>query len=211
MKPAMAALLCFTILFPAFGLMLEENILSRYEDLAFRPDSTTLCIVTAQGDTVVFRDSDVFKSPETFFVYDLIDFLPGQKFWVIEAGGYEWIEWQLLDGRTGRIETVIAPPVPSPDGSRFLCAQEDIVAGFIYNGIQVWRLDPHGLVLEFEDVDVPWGPVDAAWEDNSTITFRKHSYDWDTWDELFRPGSLRLSADGEWIPDDPGDWTGEKY
>jgi hypothetical protein len=186
--------------------MWEEDILSRNSDCAFRPDSTILCIVSLQGDTVVFKDSGEFQSPEEFFRYRLIDYLKDQNYWVVEAGGYEWIEWHLVNGKNGAVDVTIAAPVPSPDGSRFLCVKEDIEACFIYNGIQVWRLSPGGLVLEFEDVDVPWGPVDAMWQDDSTITFQKHSYDWDTYDELMRPGSLRLSAEGEWIPDDPEDW-----
>jgi hypothetical protein len=206
MRSATGALLVSSMVFCAFCWMSEENIFSKYGDHAFRPESTILCIVSTEGDTVLFRDNGKFQSPEEFSRYQLIDFLPEQNYWVVETGGYEWIEWCLVNGENGAMQTTIASPVPSPDGSRFLCAQEDIVAGFIYNGIQVWRLEAGSLVLEFEDVDVPWGPVDAMWQDDSTIVFKKHSYDWDTMDETFRPGTLSLTAGGSWIPDNPKDW-----
>lgn len=206
MRSGTGALLISSLMFCVFGWMSEEDMFSVYGDYVFRPDSTILCIVTIQGDTLLFKDSGEFQSPEEFFRYQLIDFLPDQNYWVIETGGYEWIEWCLVNGKTGSMEIAIASPVPSPDGLRFLCAKEDIVACYIYNGIQIWRLEHDKLVLEFEDVDVPWGPVDVMWLDDSTIDFQKHSYSWDTWEETFRPGSLSLSAEGTWIPDDPNDW-----
>jgi hypothetical protein len=190
----------------SFAMMSEETILARYGDRIFRTDPSTLCILTLSGDTVVFRDRVDMEFAEDFALYRAMDYLEEQEYWVIEMSGYEWMEWYLIDSRHGSVDTVIAPPIPSPDGTRFACVMEDITACFIYNGLQVWRVVPDGLVLEFEDVDVPWGPQEPSWEGDSTIVFEKHTYDPATWDDLMRPGSLELSPDGTWIPDDPADW-----
>jgi len=68
-------------------------------------------------------------------------------------------------------------------------------------------VDDDGLVLDFEDVSVPWGPVNAAWVDDSTVVFDKMYYDTENWEMLTRPGRLELSPQGEWLPDDPADWN----
>jgi hypothetical protein len=36
---------------------LEESLLNNYGDMIIRPDSMTLCILTTEGDTLVFADS----------------------------------------------------------------------------------------------------------------------------------------------------------
>jgi hypothetical protein len=189
-----------------YASMLEETILENYGDLIFRPDSTTLCIVTDAGDTVIFRNSEDVESALDYADYRAVDYNRDLNYWVVEMGGYEWIEWRVVDGETGAVDTTISIPVPSPDGSWLLCFKEDITAGFLLNGIQIWGRGPDGLVLEFEDVDVPWGPVEARWQDDSTVVFQKMTYDYDTWEMQTRPGSLTLSADGVWSPDDPLDW-----
>ncbi len=138
--------------------------------------------------------------------YHAVDYNPDLHYWVVEMGGYEYMEWRVIDGETGAVDTTISVPVPSPDGTRLLCYKEDIVAGFLPNGIQIWRRTPEGLELEFQDISVPWGPANAVWQDDSTIVFDKMSYDYETWDLLTREGNLTLSGDGTWMPDDPKDW-----
>jgi hypothetical protein len=195
------------------SLQPEQAILELYGNAAFRPDSTTLCIITALGDTLFFTDGRVPENVEGYFdslsmsdSYSLVSHLPEQNCWVIEHSGYEWIEWLLVNGENGRICTAISTPEPSPDGTRLLCAMEDIMAGFIDNGIQVWRIDEDSLALEFQDTAVPWGPTNAAWENDSTVVFEKLEYGLDTGSFTTRPGRLVLSDDGTWMPDDPADW-----
>ncbi len=200
-----AALL--SIVFSAAAWMSEETIFSKYGDMVFRPDSTTLCIITFRGDTLVFEDSwEDITCAEDFTRYRVIDYLEDMELWVLEADGYEWVDWRLVNGVTGAVDTAISAPLPSPDNTRLLCCKEDLTAGFIPNGVQIWRAGPEGLVLEFQDVSVPWGPTEAGWEDDSTVTLVKMSFDWDSGEYSYEPGRLELGRDGSWVPDDPDDW-----
>lgn len=204
----MRSLLALTILAAAsYGLMSEEALLEINGDRVFRPEPGVLCIIAGSGDTLVFADSgNDIEYAEELSTYRLVDYLPGQEFWVLEVYGYEWVDWRLVNAATGAVDTTISTPVPSPDGKRLFCHMEDISAGFIPNGIQVWRVDPDGLTLEFEDVTVPWGPINGSWDGDSTIVFEKMYYDPETWDVLTRPGRLELNSEGTWVPDDPEDW-----
>ncbi len=201
------ALLCAFSTALAFGGP-EEDYASEPGDLAWRPDPATLCIVTTMGDTLEFTDShnDSCYYSDDFRAYKLLSRLAERNLWVIEICGYEWRSWMLVNGESGRIDTTISAPLPSPDGTRLACAMDDLSAGFVDNGIQVWRFDNGGLVLEFEDISVPWGPIDLAWESDSEIVFGKLIYGSESCEFETRPGRLSLSDDGSWVPDNPADW-----
>ncbi len=201
------ALLCAVSLAFAFGGP-EEDYASEPGDPAWRPDPFTLCIATTMGDTLVFTDThnDSCYYSDDFRAYKLLSRLPERNFWVIEICGYEWRNWILVNGENGSIDSTISAPLPSPDGTRFVCAMDDISSGFMENGIQVWRFDSGGLVLEFEDISVPWGPTSLAWESDREIVFEKLIYGLHSWEFETRPGRLSLSEDGIWVPDDPAEW-----
>ncbi len=184
----------------------EESLLGNYSEMIFRPDSLTLCIVTAEGDTLVFADNPFAENSDVFNVYRESAYFPHQNYWVIYVVEYEWEEWLLVNGVNGRIDTTISEPMPSPDGSRFLCAHKDLEAGFSENGIQIWRIDTDSLVLEFSDLHLFWGPRQWNWLGDSVIVFEKTFYDWRSHSPKILPGRLELSSDGVWIPEDPESW-----
>ncbi|MCD4775710.1 MAG: hypothetical protein K8S15_06605 [Candidatus Aegiribacteria sp.] len=197
-------LLC-SITLSAFSLTLGKTKFTQHGGMAFQMDSLTLCIVTTQGDTLIFRDRLNPQYAENFICHRLFSYLPVQKYWVILKSYYEGGGWQLINGENGRVNTVISIPIPSPDGNRLVCANADIVACFNDNGIEVWRIDPDSLALEFQDLNVSWGPVNTDWKNDSTIIFEKFTYD-ANWEIVTRPGRLELSNDGTWVPDDTVDW-----
>lgn len=185
--------------------VLESELLDARHD-AFRADEGTLMIVTTQGDTLVFQNNEDPPHGLKSSMYKLVDHLPELNFWTVKVMGYEFIDWQTVNGETGEITTTIGPGLPSPDNTRLLCMNEDIHAGFDLNGIQIWRIGPNrSLTLEFEDTSVPWGPISGTWVNDSTISFVKLSYDYDTFDYTTEKGKLKL-FDGIWTPPDPEDW-----
>ena len=195
----------------AVALLHVSTIVAGYDPVdwgpdAYRPDSMTICLLTDLGDTVVFRDGEGLDFEGDFARYGIADHLGDLDYWVIHRIGYEWETWYLVSGSTGEMDTTISPPVVSPDGTRLLCFMDDIMAGFVENGIQIWRARPDGLVLEFQDLSVPWGPLEAVWDDDSTVSFVKMYFDWDIGDYYYEPGRLELNRCGEWIPEDPDSW-----
>lgn len=205
MKSLLIVLAAFTLLFGADDGMSERELLDLYADQVFRSDTSTLCIITSSGDTVLFTDDRNPRYSEDYNAIFLVDRLPEQDLWVLERDYLEYRHWLLVNGADGSSVQAISAPVPSPDGTRLLCANEDIMAGFTDNGIQVWRVAREELVLEFEDISLLWGPTDARWEDERTIVFEKYAFEPGTYGCTTRPGKLLLN-DGVWTPDDPADW-----
>lgn len=199
-----ALLLILTL--PALATLGEEELLEAHENV-FRTSPEVLCIQTAQGDTVTFRNNPAKEEMQEVTAYFLIEYLPDQNFWTVEIHGYEWMGWKVVSGNNGTATSTIGPPVPSPDGTRLVCMMEDIMAGYISNGIQVWKIEEDDtLTLEFEDLDVPWGPKNGRWQDNETIVFQKLEYDYESYEYYSHPGKLKLSNEGNWDPADPENW-----
>ncbi|MFO7627783.1 MAG: hypothetical protein R6V62_11035 [Candidatus Fermentibacteraceae bacterium] len=205
MKPFLLVLFMLTLQLGADDGMSERELLDLYADQVFRSDASTICIVTSSGDTVTFTDDRKPVYPEDYNALFLVDRLPELNLWVMERDYFEYRHWIIVNGADGSSKQVIAAPIPSPDGTWLLCANEDIMAGFTDNGIQVWKPSPEGFVLEFEDISLRWGPRDAMWEDDQTIVFEKYEFDARTYGFTTRPGKL-VYSEGVWTPDDPVDW-----
>lgn len=186
----------------------EESLLDNYSEMIFRPDPLTLCIVTTEGDTIVFADTPVdLRGGDYWHVYSVVSYVQEQDYyyWVIRSDGYEWLEWYIVNRENGRKYLTISGPNPSPDGHRLLFSYWDD-AGFCKNGIEIWRIDADSLALEFSDLDVPWDPYHANWESDSVVVFEKTTWDYGIPEMTTLPGRLELSSDGTWIPDDPASW-----
>lgn len=194
-----------SLLFGADYEMQERELLDMYSDQVFRSEDSSICIVTASGDTVSFTDDRKPVYPEDYNALFLVGRLPEPDLWVLERDYFEYRHWIVVNGADGSSQQTIAAPIPSPDGTRLLCANEDIMAGFTDNGIQVWRISPDGFVLEFEDISLRWGPRNAIWEDDLTIVFEKYEFDAGSYGFTIRQGRL-LYSEGVWMPDDPADW-----
>ena len=202
------ALFCSIILTASAWTSSEETFRCNYGEMVFRPDSLTLCIVTTEGDTIVFADTPVdLRGGDCWDVYSVISYVQEQDYyyWVIRGDGYEWLEWYIVSGENGRIYLTISNADPSPDGHRLLFSNYDD-AEFLVKGIQIWRIDADSLALEFSDLDVPWDPYNVNWEGDSAVVFDKTTWDRSTYEAEIHPGRLELSSDGTWIPDDPESW-----
>ena len=206
MKHSIFTVLISLIILTASAGITEESVLNDYGEMIFRPDSLTLCIATAEGDTLVFTDAPNPAELDVFCVYRALAYLPQQNYWVIWIIGHEWDGWLLINGENGRIKRTVSMPVTSPDGTRFLCAKADLGACFVDNGIQIWRIDSDTLALEFEDLDVAWEPHNTEWISDSVVIFDRQYCYWKTWDIKILPGRLELSSDGTWVPENPQSW-----
>jgi hypothetical protein len=78
-------------------------------------------------------------------------------------------EFVVVEGASGRTTAVDVPPAASPDGQRFVTANQDLVAGYLPNRIRVYRMEASGPVLEWEHEPRSWGAGDPVWEDARTI------------------------------------------
>lgn len=125
-------------------------------------------------------------------------YLPEQHLYILAVGLYEGSTWLLIDSRNGEQLAIYGDPILSPDGSRLVASNIDMVAMFDPNGLQVIRLTEKGPVEEFALNPEPWGPVDPQWADDRRITFTKRIVTGDNFAHEDQPGALVLTEDETW-------------
>ena len=121
----------------------------------------------------------------------------GPGFHVLDAHTHDraWVE--LINELTGDSLRVVARPVISPDGARFLVSATGIVetcdVGMV---LQIWRITGDAPVREFNvepfncGINEGWGPSGVVWRSRDSISFLRNTVprdstrwrnkDWDT-------------------------------
>jgi hypothetical protein len=160
-------------------------------------ESVDLLITARDGSRHVFADEavgDDLRWVHLFRGYVApIDAYVVERRYIPEGG-----EFLLVEAGTGRTTRIDAPPVPSPDGRRFVTASLDLVAGHTPNRIRVYRMEEGGPVVEWEIEPREWGAQRPTWLDDRTIRLERAVVDWNTHGILSSPMSLRRA---------PGGWT----
>lgn len=133
-----------------------------------RPGWDRLEITAADGTRRVFADA--VDDGHLLWVHVFHGRLTPIDAFVVEKRlipeGWEFV---VVEGATGRTTEVDVPPAASPDGRRFVTANQDLVAGYLPNRMRVYRMEESGPVLEWEHEPRSWGAGDPVWEDARTI------------------------------------------
>lgn len=137
-----------------------------------RPRWDELVITVRDGRSVSFTDEvaggEVAKVHALAGRVEALDAYLVRVVYVPEGG-----QLLLVSAATGLATGVDAPPVPSPDGRRFVTASLDLVAGHTPNRIRVYRVEPGGPALEFEIEPRGWGGTDPVWVDERTVRLER--------------------------------------
>lgn len=89
-------------------------------------------------------------------------------------------------------------PILSNSNKRFIIANKDLLAGFQWNGIQIYRIDDNDIILEYEQELYEWGPTNVQWINDEHITFSKTYFDEINLTFIDVAAELIL-VDGSWI------------
>lgn len=84
----------------------------------------------------------------------------------------------LVSLKNGQKTIMWGNPTLSPDKTRILSYSYDLSAGFINNGIQMFRVKDNGQLTKiFESEIINWGPVDIKWESDTSILIKRAKLD----------------------------------
>lgn len=103
------------------------------------------------------------------------DHLEGIGYFLLHRQAYEGQDYELIHIRSGKQFPVHQLPVISPDRLRIVTASAGLSGAHSVNAVQIWRVRPDGLRLEFELHPRDWEPSDAVWLDAQTIRLRKRA------------------------------------
>lgn len=162
--------------------------------------------VSRHGCRLTFRDStgrpeltleDVLREGDGWVLHRYRGRIPGLGADLVERSFYEGGAYLLIFPGGAPIG-VAGPPLLSPDGTRFVTWQMDLVAEYDPNILQIWRRTPGGARLELAVTSEDWGPSDVEWLDGASLRFRQNFPNEDINDPTQRVATLRL-RDGRWV------------
>lgn len=107
-------------------------------------------------------------------------------YWLVDLGLYEGGAHFLLSKLDGERTWVFSAPIFSPDGNHFICYAFDIEAGYVINGIQLFKTSGSEVQLVWEKEIFEWGPHKIVWHDNATILIKQTELDFDNDDYPYK-------------------------
>jgi hypothetical protein len=164
------------------SLLLREN-----PSAGVRRDGDRLLLELRDGR--VHTAADVEAEDETGIWYNWVGAI-GTRFWVVHGQHLEGNVHLLVDRQTGREHPLWDVPWPSEQRDRIFVGSLDLEARYNPNGIQLFRVEPERVVLEYELAADDWGPANPRWRGSSVVEFEKVRYCEDSWEHCRSPARL---------------------
>jgi len=137
-----------------------------------RRSSDELVLTLLNGDSLVFKNNR--KHGEGFLVHYFRYLCKDLGYFLISRGFYEGGDYLMVNFETGKVTKIDALPFLSPDQSRFVTTVADLVAGYLPNGIKIWKFTKSDIILEWSfDSGDQWGFGEPVWIDSSTIALQQ--------------------------------------
>lgn len=124
------------------------------------------------GKTLVMENREEGDSVRRF---SFRDYPKGIGYFLLHRQLYEGDDYLLIHARSGKQFALQERPVISPDGLRIVTASAGLSGMSSGNAVQIWRIQPRGLELEFELSPKDWEPSDPQWRSNRTIRLRQQA------------------------------------
>jgi hypothetical protein len=134
------------------------------------PTGLRLQLLGGKGRTMLVREE-----PDSSHRFSFREYLSGPEYFLLHRQLHEWTDYVLISARSGKRFPLQERPVVSPDGSRLVAASPGLSGMSAGNAVQVWRINPGGLRLEFELSPEDWEPSDPRWLNNRTIQLRQQA------------------------------------
>jgi hypothetical protein len=153
--------------------LIEKHQLSKPEIArvaARTPTGLRLQLLGGKGRMMRIREE-----PDSARRFSFRDYLDGIGYFLLHRQSDEASDYVLISARSGKQFTVQERPVISPDRARIVTASAGLSGMSGGNAVQIWRVMPRDLELEFELSPRNWEPSDPSWVDNRTIQLRQQA------------------------------------
>jgi hypothetical protein len=180
-----------------FDKVSENPVDTANEALLLRRDSS---LVSRSGDTLFFMTGrgkvtllNIESEGDNYSNYLYKGYLKDMNQFLVYGAFYEWFNYQLIDRITGDTTALSGEPVLSPDKKRFISGNSDLMAGFTFNGIELYK-STHKPELIGARALGKWGPNIIKWLDNRTLVIECNVSD-TTLENMERLDYFKLTLD----------------
>lgn len=135
-------------------------------------------LVHRNGDTLFLKKTDgtylhlinnYSESDDSFANYSYQYYLDDLGYYVVYAGFWEWYNYLIIHPSTEKIIYACGPPVVSPDLKSIMTYNEDLFAGFTFNGFECYTVEKDSLRLTASKEIEGWGPAKIKWIKNDEL------------------------------------------
>ena len=127
-----------------------------------------ITITLLSGEKVEFAN-DTMSINDELRIRNYVNYLPALGFFVLQNTLYEGGTYSLINDKSGKEIEIYGFPKPSPNSKMLFTSNPDVMAGFEYNGIEIYGFVKGKLeklfMKEFENVE----PHAPKWIDDETV------------------------------------------
>ncbi len=121
--------------------------------------------------------SDKNMESEDFSAYSYIGKLNDINYYLIFVSYYEAYQYLIVNAKTGKETYICGAPAVSPNKKYLLTSNFDLIAGFVYNGMEMYDVGSDSLKTNWKRELTKWGACDIAWIDDNTLVAKKQRID----------------------------------
>ncbi|HEY8366868.1 MAG TPA: hypothetical protein VIL57_06950 [Bacteroidia bacterium] len=156
---------------------LIDSLIKSYEDPKFKPKhydtyykdrfgqyfyntDSALVVILADGSELKMEDN--LEDGDSYLQHSFHYYFPEIDYYLIDLQLYEGFCSKLINRKNGKEKIIFGKPYLSLDKSKIVCINSDLVAGFTFNGIELYTIKGDSLQTEFV-LETEWGPSDLKW------------------------------------------------
>jgi hypothetical protein len=151
----------------------EKMQLPLYPQLVNRQGGT-LRLTLKSGKVAELKDVNIEGQELNSVHYSFREFLQDLGYYLVQEDLYEGGAYLMVNYQNGNRHRLHDLFLLSPDRQRL--ATVLMCEAHNPNAIQIWRISPEKMTLEWSLDPKDWGPTDGAWQNNDTLTFAKTNY-----------------------------------
>ncbi len=136
-------------------------------------------LVTRQGDSLILKCgtndsrsvSFVSESSDEgdFSTYSFVHKYTNPDVYLVAGTYWESFDYKIVNRKTCKVMNVIGIPVFSPDRKKAIVTNEDLVAGFTFNGLEVLTFQDTAIVKDASQKLNNWAIEKASWISNQEV------------------------------------------
>ena len=138
-------------------------------------DKEKLIILFDNGTNRIYTDMDFNDDRNEFYCFR--DYIKKINAYLISVNYYEGGEFKLINKSNGNFMDISGIPRISPNKSKFVIANLDLVSQYTTNGLWVYGIVNNEYVLEYEEKPENWGTNKIEWINENKILVYMNTID----------------------------------
>lgn len=153
----------------------------KYKMLIKEPDTNLIVInpdsiiIKSEAKNVILKNDSTHGESMVTFEFKAI--IPQPGYVHIKGFHWEWTTDRYINLKTGFETYFWDNPILSPKKNLVVAYSSDLVAGFMPNGLQLYKITQDTIIKIFEKEITEWGPHEVKWESDSSITIKRVKLD----------------------------------